>query len=202
MFNLTLRRLINNEYDKKLRIQTDGVRPWKGSKKSIYHRAESTPYLALESLLLNYDLKNKGNFIDVGSGKGRVSIFVHSKLNIKVKAIEANEVTYNEICANIGTYLNGTLSNDALKAYNIFAEDYRVKKDDNLFFFFNPFNWRIFEKVIDNISINEKAEIILYYPTRKYKKVMENKGYVLKKKIKVKGSLSPLERIEVYSKVN
>lgn len=204
MFNLAFRRLINNKYDRELKIQTNGLRAWRGSKKNTYHRTESTPYLALESLLLDYDFKNKGNFVDIGSGKGRVAIFIHSKLNIKVKAIEANKLTYNEIYTNIKSYMNNDSKKSTLEVYNIYAEDYKVEKDDDYFFFFNPFNWIIFEKVIENILVNKNknTEVILYYPTKKYIEVMKNKGFILKKKIKVKGSLSPLERIEIYSLID
>ena len=61
---------------------------------------------------------------------------------------------------------------------HIFAEGYDIEKEDNRFYFFNPFSLRIFQKVIDNIlrSVEDhprSVDIILYYPTSEYSHFLE-----------------------------
>jgi hypothetical protein len=88
---------------------------------------------------------------------------------------------------------------------NISADAYDIGKEDNYFYFFNPFSADIFQKVIDNIIESVKVNprdvnIIIYYPTFEYQKIIrDSKLFVLKKMIKLSGyEDDPDEKVLVY----
>lgn len=61
-----------------------------------------------------------------------------------------------------------------------YAEKYQIQKNQNVFYFFNPFTVKIFAQVIRNIEQSlfdnpRTAEIILYYPMYDYQEFMEKK---------------------------
>lgn len=201
---MLIRIFTNKRYDKKLNINTRGIRSW--GRNSLYHRTESTPYLALESFAKEYKFNETDRLVDFGAGKGRVSIYIHNKLNLNVTGVELNNLTYKDAIKNVNNYLYkyGHCKNVNLSIQLESAENYKIKKDDNKFFFFNPFNVVIFERVIDNIvenaiKNNKEVEIILYYPTKKYVNFLNtNNNFKLVKQIKTHGSIFPKEKISIY----
>ncbi|NLJ70708.1 MAG: hypothetical protein GX328_04520 [Clostridiaceae bacterium] len=61
-----------------------------------------------------------------------------------------------------------------------YAEHYQIQKNQNVFYFFNPFTIKIFVQVIRNIEQSlfdnpRAAEIILYYPMYDFQDFMEKK---------------------------
>ena len=59
------------------------------------------------------------------------------------------------------------------------AETYSIKKEENYFYFFNPFSIQIFQKIIRNIMYslekdNREVKLILYFPSDEYRFFMEN----------------------------
>lgn len=201
---LVIRRIVNVKYDKKLGIKTIGIR--KNKLKTIHNRTESTPYLALESLFKEYTMNTNDKLVDFGSGRGRVAIFIHNKFKVSVTGIELNTLTYNEAVDNVDFYTNkyGDINKD-LNILEKYAEKYNIKKDDNKFFFFNPFHISIFQEVVRNIIESSKehkkqVEIILYYPLPSYIQFIENETrFILKNKIKAKGSITPTEKFLIYT---
>lgn len=204
------RQIINHNTDKDLEIKTTGVKEWKGEEKKKYHRTESTPYLALKSLVDKYSTENKGNLVDFGSGRGRVAIFLHSQLNLNVTGIELSKEVYEEALSNIRSYKNKAVykSNKRIRILNEEATKYEIGLNDDKFFFFNPFNSSIFEQVIENIKEdaiknNKSPEVILYYRTKSYKEVLKrHPEFKIKQKIRPKGSLYFREKFIIYKLEN
>ena len=191
----------NKKYDKKFNINTTGTRNW--DKSNLYHRTESTPYLALDNLVEEYRVNQDDHLVDFGAGRGRVSIYLFEKWNIPVKGIEINDFTYVEFAENISNYLSKHRNNNDLNITKEYAENYKITDKENKFFFFNPFNVSIFEKVINNILANaiknnKEVEIILYYPTIEYKSFLEETPFILIQEIKTKNAIFPNERFAIY----
>ena len=199
------RAYTDKKYDKLLNINTRGKRSW--DKKNIYHRTESTPYLALDSLTKAYQVNPGDQLVDFGAGKGRVFLYLHDFYNIPVTGIEIDNLAYDEANRNISNYLDVAKDNEEskkdIRLLKKFAEEYIIDVNDNKFFFFNPFDVSIFEKVVHNIikhadETGKEVDIILYYPTRKYKRFLESTEFTLHERIKTAGSISPTEKIEIY----
>lgn len=186
---LTKRAKINEGEDRKLKVNTVGLREWEGKDKKKYHRAESTPYTSLQALVNSGRLKETGDFVDFGSGKGRFTLFMadyFDKQNKETKftGVELNDNTFSESLENLG---NTKLSNVCFTKED--ATKYSFRERDSIYFFFNPFNGVIFEEVINNIKEDavknkKQVEVILYYQTYSYKKVMrKHKEFVVKAKV-------------------
>lgn len=180
------------KYDQSLWIKTTGLREWKGME-SEYNRYEATPYIALDHLFQSYKLTEGDHLIDFGSGRGRVSFYIHDRFHIPVTGIEANDTTFDEALSNQKSYLY--YAKEEIEApiqfdYGL-AEGYEIEDSANRFYFFNPFSAEVFEQVVKNImeSLKRKArqaDIILYYPLPQYKRILKkHTPFKLINKIKV-----------------
>src|SRR5690625_3712936 len=166
------------KFDQMLQIRTTGLREWQDDTEG-YNRYEATPYNALEKLFNSYSFKKTDQVVDFGSGKGRVTFYIHHRFNIPVTGVENNDLTFDEAMYNKAIYKQ---KNKHLKAPIRFefglAEHYEIKPEDNIFYFFNPFSVEIFKKVVHNILASFKEhkrplDIILYYPLPEFKKFLK-----------------------------
>lgn len=204
------RKTMDINSDKDLRIETTGIREWDEEKRKLYHRTESTPYLALHTLVKKYPATQSdilsGDLVDFGSGRGRVAIYLHSQMNVNVTGVEFHKETFEQANRNMNAYKNYAIysSKKRINFENIDARKYEIKKRDNKFFFFNPFNYEIFDEVLTNIKEDaeknsKKVQVILYYKTRPYSKIMnKHKEFKKIKTIIPKGCLFYKERFTVY----
>lgn len=162
--------------DQLLGIRTTGLREWVGH--SEYNRYEATPYLALDTLFQVYKVFKNAQVVDFGCGRGRVAFYIHNSLQIPVTGVEASDITFNEALDNEYAYQRIANHIKAPLAFEYgLAQHYQIKPNENCFYFFNPFAVTIFKKVITNIlhsyrSYERTIELILYYPTPKYKQFL------------------------------
>jgi SAM-dependent methyltransferase len=159
--------------DNLLRIVTSGIGDWLYY--SIhYNRYEATPYKALDLFFDEYSLRETDKVIDFGCGKGRVAFYLHDRFNVTVTGVEVNEETYNEAIRNKNSYIQRKKEKDVPIHFHLGpAEDFKVDRSYNRFYFFNPFSVHIFKKVVGNIldSVEEyrrSVDIILFYPLPDY----------------------------------
>lgn len=159
--------------DNLLRIVTSGIGDWLYY--SIhYNRYEATPYKALDLFFDEYSLRETDKVIDFGCGKGRVAFYLHDRFNVTVTGVEVNEETYNEAIRNKNSYIQRKKEKDVPIHFHLGpAEDFKVDRAYNRFYFFNPFSVHIFKKVVGNIldSVEEyrrSVDIILFYPLPDY----------------------------------
>jgi SAM-dependent methyltransferase len=169
-------------YDELLNIRTIGDQ--KGFNQSFhYHRYEPTPYIALETLFNQYQLKENDRVVDFGCGKGRLNFFINYLFDVTVIGIEMNETFYEESIENRNSYLEKFKNRkDKIHFHCCLAEDYQINPLDNIFYFFNPFSIQIFRKIINNILLSEISssrtiELVLYYVSEEYIYFLENHTY-------------------------
>lgn len=196
--------LAERKFDRNLQIRTGGLREW-GESAHLYNRYEATPYAALEKLVQHYTFKPEDQVVDFGCGRGRVTFYIHHRFNIPVTGVEAHDKTFAEALTNKKMYRK---KRQHLKApitleYAL-AEQYQVEKEDNCFYFFNPFSIKIFKQVISNIlkSMKENGrtvELILYYPLPEFKEFLQTKTpFEMINKIKVKGDHGKYGKFVIY----
>lgn len=166
--------MTERKYDQTLHIKTDGLRePQAHTEK--YNRYEATPYIALEKLIKQYRLQPSDQVVDFGSGKGRISFFLHYHFDVPITGIEINTLTYEEAMANKQQYeQNNPHLTAPIKFECNYAEQYRIAPKDNVFYFFNPFSLKTFKQVIYNILAStrrhkRKVDLVLYYPLPEFK---------------------------------
>ncbi|WP_107943510.1 class I SAM-dependent methyltransferase [Metasolibacillus fluoroglycofenilyticus] len=194
-----------HDFEKLLRINTAGFQ-YGFPKLAHYHRYEPTPYTGLEQLFENYTLPDNATFVDIGCGKGRVPIYIHYRFHIPVVGIEMDEKFFIEAQQNREAYLEKAQKKHVpITFFRMIAERYIVKKEDNVFFFFNPFSIDIFRKVVANILYSfeynpRNIHIILYYPAIDYLFYLEQETpFTLRKEVRLEGESNANERICVYT---
>lgn len=193
-------------YEKLLNIKTSGEQ--KIFNESLhYNRYEPTSYAVLKALCDNLEFNEEDSLVDFGCGKGRLNFYLNNLYNINVTGIEMNNFFFEECLNNKKSYLSNCKNKeDKIQFLNCFAEKYKVQKNDNKFYFFNPFSEQIFIKVVGNIldSLLEherQVNIILYYPSEDYLYYLDNYTiFSLKKEIKIPNRYDkdPREKIVIY----
>ncbi len=169
------------EMDKKLNIDTVGYIDWPRGVNLDYFRTESTSYQDLDRLIEEYDFREGSHLVDYGSGKGRIIFYLNYRLGVSATGIEVNQVAYSELQKNLFDYENKFQDQKPnISILEIMAEEYMVKKSDDIFYFFNPFTVKIFEKVVQEIENSlalhpRVVDIILFYPNVTYTHFLEKK---------------------------
>jgi hypothetical protein len=165
--------LNEQQYDQYLNIETEGYQ--QGYPKQLdYHRYEPTPYKALDQLFNEYELPQRAVCVDIGCGKGRVPIYLHEKFRVMTKGIEMDPKFFAAAEYNLQQYkMKHRLKAGSVEFYHQLGEEYEVQKQDNVFFFFNPFSIHIFRRVLNNIIESyeqnpRELHFIFYYPSPEY----------------------------------
>ncbi len=169
--------LCERAMDNKLGIKTRGIREYVGRNHG-FNRYEATSYRALKALLSHYRFAKNSRLVDFGCGKGRVLFYLHHRLGIPVVGVEGDHETYLDALRNKASYQakHPHPQEDIILEY-CFAEVYKIKPDENVFFFFNPFDLVTFREVVLNIIESyglypRRMDIILYYPYPDYEKFL------------------------------
>lgn len=181
------------ERDAFLHIQTGSVGE-RINASHHYHHYEATSYWMLDELFEVYEMSADEAFVDFGCGKGRVLFYVHHYYNLPVVGVEMNEQLYREALLNETSYLQYKKKvTKSIRIEHAFAEQYKIEKDESVFFLFNPFSLQIFMKVVHNIlrSVEENSrtvDLILYYPADEYMDYLEMKTpFTLWQEVQMKG---------------
>ena len=167
------------EMDKKLNIDTGGYIDWPRGVNLDYFRTESTSYRDLDRLVEEYDLRDGSQLVDFGSGKGRIIFYLNHKLGIPATGIEVNKAAYSHLYKNLEDYEKNFPDNKKdVSILEVKAEEYLVKKSDDIFYFFNPFTVKIFEEVVREIENSlalypRVVDIVLFYPNVTYTHFLE-----------------------------
>lgn len=132
---------------------------------------EPTLYQVLDVFVDSGFLHPTDNLVDCGCGKGRVAIYLSSKTNCKVLGLEYVKELYQEAITNAG---NACVKHRATFIHTL-AEEYIIKKEDNCFYFANPFSVNILSQVLKNIfeSVDKhprKVKLYFHYMSNEYAK--------------------------------
>ena len=191
------------KYDRRLGIRTTGLREW--ADHCHYNRYEATPYRALDRLFRFYKFKKEGRLVDFGCGRGRVAFYVHFKFKMPVVGIEAHDKIFADALDNKARYrLKARDIQAPLRFKYGLAEHYKIKAQDNCFYFFNPFSEQVFKTVAGNImkavaQVPRTVDLILYYPQPEYKSILANAGFFrLINKIKMPGGKDLQKKFLIY----
>ena len=193
-------------YEKLLNITTTGEKLWDESI-NHYHPYQATSYIALDILFKTYTMSSNDYVVDFGCGKGRLIFYLNIFFKCNVVGIEMDEGYYKDCLLNKQTYLEKHKRNSNQIDFKcLVAQDYKIKEQENKFYFFNPFSISIFRKVINNILDSydlfpRTIDLILYYPSDDYIYFLENStGFILVEDIKLHGlyEKDSSERFLVY----
>ena len=158
------------EWDKRLRIRTIGREDESNPHYSPY---EPTPYAVLSRLADSGHIRRKDRLLDYGCGKGRVALFMASAVGCRATGIDHSGKLIDIALENRKSARLG----DRVRFECCRAEQYGIR-DENVFFFFNPFSEVIFEGVLRRLSRAWQEEprtltVICYYPSEAYLQCLE-----------------------------
>ena len=116
-----------------------------------------TPIIPFFKLIKNIHLPEHPVFVDYGAGKGRAMILAKECGFSKVKGLEFSLSLYKTPIKNIEFYTKKTGKNH-FELIHIDVSSYQVKKEDNFFYFFHPFNEHILKQCLNNIYKSLKKD--------------------------------------------
>ena len=152
------RRRTEREWDRALRIQTAGREDENGDKYMPY---EPTPYAVLERLAASGFLRSGDHLLDYGCGKGRAVFFLAARTGCRATGVDRSEKLIAMAEANRAR----TACAARTRFFCAAAERYEPR-EENVFFFFNPFSEAVLRHALRRALAREAAmKLIFYYPS-------------------------------------
>lgn len=152
--------MTEREWDKRLHIKTIGREDEDNPHYSPY---EPTPYSVLQRLSDSGHIGRKDYLLDYGCGKGRVAFFMAATVGCRATGIDHSQKLIDMAKENRKSSGLG----DRITLICTLAEQYEAR-DENVFFFFNPFSGKVFESVLRRLKERDVGKLILYYPSDEY----------------------------------
>lgn len=112
-----------------------------------HHPYEPTDYAVLERLISTGYIGKHNVLIDYGSGKGRVSFFLAHEIRCRCIGVEFDERLWERSLANQKTAVVGK----RVEFIHDDAVTFKVPKEADCCFFFNPFALHTLKRVLANI---------------------------------------------------
>jgi SAM-dependent methyltransferase len=146
-------------------------------------RYEGTPTIPFCRLMALMDFPRDSVFVDFGSGKGKALIAASLFGFKKVVGVEFSKELCEISRRNVENYI--VRKKDIVTEFEIFeidAVNYRIRDDENIFYFYNPFTENVLIKVLCNIinsNLNKPRKILIIYCHPAFHKTVEqtNKFY-------------------------
>lgn len=162
----TIKLIRGEKVNEKLyEISTSSI---KKSNSTEFFHYQGAGYLVLFRIFQKIVSQTKDfEFVDIGSGKGRV-IFVAESFGYKnLTGIELDNELIKDSLENLKHY---SLKNATSKItfININAINYNYKNQPAVYFLFNPFNGSVLKKVLDKIVESTKEETWFVYMNPNY----------------------------------
>lgn len=130
-----------------------------------HHPYEPTPYAVLERLISTGYIGKRSTLIDYGSGKGRVSLFLAHETRCRCIGVEFDERLWERSLDNQKTAVAGK----RVEFIHGDAVAFKVPKEVDCCFLFNPFALHTLKRVLANIfdSVYQeprRLRFFFYYP--------------------------------------
>ncbi|HQI39722.1 MAG TPA: class I SAM-dependent methyltransferase [Ignavibacteriaceae bacterium] len=124
------------------------------SEKSKQHSEEYKPTRIRHFRLLikSLDLPKDSVFVDMGSGKGRVLLMASLNNFKRVTGVELSSQLCEIARENKAKFEKALGKQLPINIVNIDVLEYNVQNDENVFYFYNPFDNYIMERIIERIK--------------------------------------------------
>jgi hypothetical protein len=107
------------------------------------------------------------DFVDFGSGKGRVLLVAAERPFSRVIGVEVSPTLHRIACDNIAAFRRRVPTSPEIKSIRMDVADFRLPLEPCVLFFFNPFDESVFQSVLDNVEASLRAHprrtILVYY---------------------------------------
>ncbi len=168
-----------------------------------FRRYEPTPYNILDGIFDHVPLKQSDCFVDFGCGMGRTVFYTCDRFSCNAVGVEYQQNLYVDALLNCQTFKG---KSKLLKFEHIMAQDFLISKEQNYFYFFNPFSPEIFERVCMKIErvakvYDTEKTVMLYYPPDEYFEVLEKANFKkqLQKSLPAGLGIPSREQLYIYN---
>jgi tRNA A58 N-methylase Trm61 len=140
-----------------------------GSRKVRGAQYQATKAKPFKKLLGRMDFPAESCFVDFGSGKGRILLITSQYPFKRVVGVEYSRELCKIARQNLEAFRKRAKTNAPVEIVLGDAADYRIREDDNVFYFYNPFGKEIMTSVVTNIARSVKQNprkvwLIYYIP--------------------------------------
>lgn len=164
-------------FDRKYKIDTSSWSPREDFLKEnkipddFGHYQPNYVYL-IKKVLKRLNLPKNQNFIDLGSGKGRVLLIAAQYGFEVVRGVEFSKPLCEIAQRNVVIFKTKVLKLSPIQIDHMDARDYIFSENDSVIFMYNPFNGYVFETVIKNLKASierypRTVTLIYMHPTEK-----------------------------------
>lgn len=116
----------------------------------VNYMYEPFPYIKMKRLFKNYSFSESDGFVDIGCGKGRVLVGAALNGCVNIYGIDISKELLEYAENNLAKCRKKTDLNYKLLCLD--ARDFTFSPDINKVFFYNPFSYRIFLKVLKSLK--------------------------------------------------
>ena len=145
-----------------------------------YVPTKAAPFRRLMNLL---DIPSGGVFVDFGSGKGKLLILATRHGFSRIVGIEFSRNLCDIAQQNILRLQNALSGVGKIEIFNVDAAEYVFRDDENVLYFFNPFDEHVMQIVLQNFSDSLKRQprnIWLIYNNPVHQYVLEDQRLMKK----------------------
>lgn len=128
-----------------------------------YQPTRARPFVKVMSAL---KLPVGGGFVDFGCGKGRVLMMASEFGFERLTGVDFSGELCERARENLRGYLSRRRRSAEIDIHHADAVDYPVREDDVVFYFYNPFDDVVLDRVLDNVVVSLESsprEIYLIY---------------------------------------
>ncbi|MEO6917005.1 MAG: class I SAM-dependent methyltransferase [Chitinophagaceae bacterium] len=171
--------------ERKYKLNTTGINDLaklqlKGRYKNEAEVYQGASYLVTEKLFQYVQSHSvAGSIIDYGCGKGRVLVIAAYFGFRKITGVEFAKELWLETVNNIDL-IRGEFPDTVFTVLHENAVSHTIQKDDQVFFFFNPFQNLVMKKVLANILDSLRKDprrIYIVYVNPQLKKLFLDEGF-------------------------
>ena len=187
-------KLFEYRLDKKFGINTRGKADidWNLSSNLDAVGYAATRYVDLQRIAQYLNLSPDDVFVDYGSGKGRVVLFMSMQKIKKAIGLEIDPILMRETRKNIKTFEDKYPQHSPVEFIEGEAMDFDPA-EGTVFFFYNPFGEKTFQKIVNNIERSlqkNPRRILILYKNAKEKKLLDEASWLT--------PLGQIEKTEIF----
>lgn len=168
-----VQRYLDSSFDRKYGVDTSGAIPLKNLKIESDYKNEGIWYEPMSVKIFHQIMRNleidftKFDFIDFGSGKGRVLLLASDYGFKKVIGVEFAQELHRIAGKNAAIYSLYKRKPNNIETICIDAMKFSLPDSPLVVFFFSPFRKMVMEKVLENFSmslnLNPRKIIFIFY---------------------------------------
>ena len=130
------------------------------------------------------DLPNNPVFVDFGSGKGRLLIVAMQLRFCNAVGVELSPSLCAVARENLKRAIPNRVQREAIRIVPCNAAQYKIQPDENVFYFYNPFDGIVMAQVLANIvqSLQTHPRLVwLIYNNPRYGYIIEQQGMFIER---------------------